>query len=93
MQDSFLQDKVITNEGGKEMHCRFCGAECSDDMSFCKDCGAPLKKSVKKVPVSDREYADNSIPAPNYAPTPNYVPVQPNYNTIPEEYKPISMWG
>ena len=27
------------------MRCKICGAECSDDMLFCKDCGSPLKAS------------------------------------------------
>ena len=45
------------------MRCKICGAECSDDMLFCKDCGSPLKASksapeyvaVQPVPDTDSE--------------------------------------
>lgn len=115
------------------MRCKICGAECSDDMLFCKDCGSPLKKSpsAAKVPEWDMEeeteapevppsrpqrntYAEQEQSQPRHQEAagrsqqkhsekksksraskaaPEYVPVQSNPNTIPEDYKPISMWG
>ena len=137
------------------MRCKICGAECSDDMLFCKDCGSPLKTSpsAAKVPEWDVEEETEALEVPPRRPqrntyaeqdqsrqqyqesgsrsqqryqetdgssrkrhpenagrtqqkhsekksrsrasksAPEYVPVQSNPNTIPEDYKPISMWG
>lgn len=71
------------------MRCKICGAECEEGMSFCKQCGASLYSGHR---ATGRDGYHENIEVPTYTPpTSRYVPVGPN--DIPEEYKPISMWG
>lgn len=62
----------------KKMFCEKCGAENLENSMFCQECGAPLE----------------NIP-PNNTWTNERRPAQIRYMTpeIPEEYKPIGMWG
>lgn len=65
------------------MKCSSCGFENEENAKFCKQCGAPLGAQQTPPP----QYSQQA--APQYAQQAQaYDP-----NNVPEEYKPISMWG
>ncbi len=64
------------------MYCKRCGTDNADGMLYCRNCGAPLGGRP------DPPDSDSKINTPPYSP--NTTPV---HAEIPEEYKPISMWG
>ncbi len=82
------------------MKCSKCGQENVDGTKFCASCGAelpeaPQENTQQNAYQNNNPYnnLNNGQPQPIYSqPVPPYQPyaVTPQ---IPDEYKPISMWG
>lgn len=78
------------------MYCKRCGTENADGMSFCRECGAPLQRNTEDKDAKKKNRSNYSTDYQNVkqekAPE---IRQFENSNTdlIPEEYKPISMWG
>lgn len=70
------------------MFCPKCGTEVSDDKAFCPECGNPLKSQAQQTSgVQQAAGAQNGArPHPQ-------VQFQSDTVVLPDEYKPISMWG
>lgn len=73
------------------MVCNNCGATNPDGTSFCSSCGQPLNQNVQQPQMQQTQ---------TQQPQMQQIPVQPQvqYNPtvelpIPDEYKPITMWG
>ncbi len=66
------------------MYCKKCGVKNADEAKFCRRCGAELK-----APETDEKNSDATVNCGNKEN--NMMPAFPDM--IPEEYKPISMWG
>lgn len=74
------------------MTCSKCGAQINDGIKFCPKCGAPVE-GVQASAYTE-QYSDPQTSQPQYQQQyqqPVYQQ-QPQFQ-IPEEYKPISMWG
>lgn len=81
------------------MFCRRCGTENDNNMSFCKECGAPLRER-REPERTDRANRNQESIGNNSGNNEVFVErgVQRYENrfsveSIPPEYKPISMWG
>lgn len=72
----------MNNENEKKKFCSACGSEMVENASFCSKCGNSTKTSAQ-------QQVQPNVANNNYA-TPN---VNSNMVNIPDEYKPISMWG
>ena len=69
------------------MFCPNCGSEMNNDATFCPDCGARIIREAD----SGQPEAQPVQPVGQQRPINNTA--QFNVNAIPEEYRPISMWG
>lgn len=86
------------------MFCPKCGTEVSDDKAFCPECGNPLK-SQEQQSSGARQTAGaqqtagaaqqswQATGAQNGARPHPQVQFQSDTVVLPDEYKPISMWG
>ena len=74
------------------MYCKKCGAEYQEGMSFCKKCGARLNDASSENMGAYGWNGNGNQPGAygGYPPAPM---CQFDENHIPEEYRPISMWG
>lgn len=70
------------------MFCPKCGTEVSDDKAFCPECGNPLKSQAQQ-----NSGAQQAAGAQNEARPHPQVQFQSDTVVLPDEYKPISMWG
>lgn len=70
------------------MFCPKCGTEVSDDKAFCPECGNPLKSKAQQT-----SGAQQGAGAQNGARPHPQVQFQSDTVVLPDEYKPISMWG
>lgn len=70
------------------MFCPKCGTEVSDDKAFCPECGNPLKSQAQQ-----NSGAQQATGAQNGARPHPQVQFQSDTVVLPDEYKPISMWG
>lgn len=70
------------------MFCPKCGTEVSDDKAFCPECGNPLKSQAQQ-----NSGAQQGAGAQNGARPHPQVQFQSDTVVLPDEYKPISMWG
>ena len=70
------------------MFCPKCGTEVSDDKAFCPECGNPLKSQAQQ-----NSGAQQTAGAQNEARPHPQVQFQSDTVVLPDEYKPISMWG
>ena len=70
------------------MFCPKCGTEVSDDKAFCPECGNPLKSQAQQA-----SGARQTAGAQNGARPHPQVQFQSDTVVLPDEYKPISMWG
>ena len=87
------------------MICKMCGTQNADGAKFCKGCGAKLesvesneKRENNQTYGSNSAYAGNNSEAYGGESTNvvnnNYSRMQTSdADYIPEDYKPISMWG
>lgn len=73
----------MSNESEKKKFCAACGSEMADDASFCSKCGNSTKGQAQQ------QQAQPSVANNNY----NTANVNSNMVNIPDEYKPITMWG
>lgn len=77
------------------MFCTNCGTDNNNGETNCKNCGAPLAGADNNAAFNNGSYAYNQQGAGTYG----NQPYMNNYNTgfdensLPEEYRPISMWG
>ncbi len=86
------------------MICNNCGAQNQDGDAFCGNCGTPLPKpetnAFSQEATQDNTFnqgmnQDNMNNQGAYGQN-NFMQQQPfgfNENNLPEEYRPISMWG
>ena len=78
------------------MFCTNCGTENNNGETNCKNCGAPLGGADNNAAFNNGSYAYNQQGTGTYGnqnqPYPNNN-VGFNESMIPEEYRPISMWG
>ena len=76
------------------MFCPKCGTEVSDDKAFCPECGTPLKSQAQQV-FGARQTAgtQQTTGAQNGARPHPQVQFRSDTVVLPDEYKPISMWG
>lgn len=70
------------------MFCPKCGTEVSDDKAFCPECGNPLKSQAQQTSGGQQ-----TAGAQNGARPHPQVQFQSDTVVLPDEYKPISMWG
>ena len=70
------------------MFCPKCGTEVSDDKAFCPECGTPLKSQAQHA-----SGARQTAGAQNGARPHPQVQFRSDTVILPDEYKPISMWG
>ena len=91
------------------MFCPKCGTEVSDDKAFCPECGNPLKSQAQQASGAQQAAgaqqasegqqtagAQQSLQATgsqNGARPHPQVQFQSDTVVLPDEYKPISMWG
>lgn len=84
------------------MICKMCGTQNADGAKFCKGCGAKLESNEKRA--NNQIYSNNSARTESNSEAcggeytnvvnNNYSGIQtPDTDYIPEDYKPISMWG
>lgn len=74
------------------MYCKKCGQKNADTAKFCRQCGAELKVSGENENSASRENENNANATVNFGQKEDYMPYVSS-DMIPEEYKPISMWG
>lgn len=70
------------------MFCPKCGTEVSDDKAFCPECGNPLKSQAQQTSGAQQAAGAQSEARPH-----PQVQFQSDTVVLPDEYKPISMWG
>lgn len=82
------------------MFCPKCGTEVSDDKAFCPECGNPLKSQAQQTSGGQQTAGAQQAPegqqtagAQNGARPHPQVQFQSDTVVLPDEYKPISMWG
>lgn len=82
------------------MFCPKCGTEVSDDKAFCPECGNPLKSQVQQNSGAQQAAGAQQVSggqqtawAQNGARPHPQVQFQSDTVVLPDEYKPISMWG
>lgn len=82
------------------MFCPKCGTEVSDDKAFCPECGNPLKSQAQQnsgaqqaVGAQQASEGQQTAGAQNGARPHPQVQFQSDTVVLPDEYKPISMWG
>ena len=76
------------------MFCTNCGPDNNNGETNCKNCGAPLAGADNNAAFNNGSYAYNQQGAGTYGNQP-YMNNNMGFdeNSIPEEYRPISMWG
>lgn len=85
------------------MFCPKCGTEVSDDKAFCPECGNPLKSQAQQASGARQTAGAQNFGAQQQSwqatgaqsgarPHPQ-VQFQSDTVVLPDEYKPISMWG
>ncbi len=91
------------------MFCPKCGTEVSDDKAFCPECGNPLKSQAQQASgarqtagaqqasdgqqTAGAQQSWQATGAQNGARPHPQVQFQSDTVVLPDEYKPISMWG
>ena len=91
------------------MFCPKCGTEVSDDKAFCPECGNPLKSQAQQnsgaqqaagaqqafggQQTAGAQQSWQATGAQNGARPHPQVQFQSDTVVLPDEYKPISMWG
>ena len=79
------------------MFCPKCGTEVSDDKAFCPECGTPLKPQTQKTSGGQQAFGAQqnwqTAGAQNGARPHPQVQFRSDTVVLPDEYKPISMWG
>ena len=82
------------------MFCPKCGTEVSDDKAFCPECGNPLKSQAQQnsgarqaAGAQQASEGQQTAGAQNGARPHPQVQFQSDTVVLPDEYKPISMWG
>lgn len=82
------------------MFCPKCGTEVSDDKAFCPECGNPLKSQAQQnsgaqqaAGAQQASEGQQTARAQNGARPHPQVQFQSDTVVLPDEYKPISMWG
>lgn len=82
------------------MFCPKCGTEVSDDKAFCPECGNPLKSQAQQnsgaqqaAGAQQASGGQQTAGAQNEARLHPQVQFQSDTVVLPDEYKPISMWG
>ena len=91
------------------MVCPKCGTEVSDDKAFCPECGNPLKSQAQQASGAQQaagaqqasegqqtagaQQSWQATGAQNGARPHPQVQFQSDTVVLPDEYKPISMWG
>lgn len=82
------------------MFCPKCGTEVSDDKAFCPECGNPLKSQAQQASEGQQaagaqqaSEGQQTAGAQNGARPHPQVQFQSDTVVLPDEYKPISMWG
>ncbi len=91
------------------MFCPKCGTEVSDDKAFCPECGNPLKSQTQQASgarqtagaqqasegqqTAGAQQSWQATGAQNGARPHPQVQFQSDTVVLPDEYKPISMWG
>ena len=82
------------------MFCPKCGTEVSDDKAFCPECGNPLKSQAQQNSGAQQAAGTQQVSggqqaagAQNGARPHPRVQFQSDTVVLPDEYKPISMWG
>ena len=86
------------------MFCPKCGTEVSDDKAFCPECGNPLKSQAQQASEGQQtagaaqnfgaqQQSWQATGAQNGARPHPQVQFQSDTVVLPDEYKPISMWG
>ena len=91
------------------MFCPKCGTEVSDDKAFCPECGNPLKSQAQQVSgarktagaqqasegqqTAGAQQSWQATGAQSGARPHPQVQFQSDTVVLPDEYKPISMWG
>ena len=91
------------------MFCPKCGTEVSDDKAFCPECGNPLKSQAQQASgaqqaagaqqasegqqTAEAQQSWQATGAQSGARPHPQVQFQSDTVVLPDEYKPISMWG
>ena len=79
------------------MFCPKCGTEVSDDKAFCPECGNPLKSQAQQTSGGQQtavaQQSWQATGTQNGARPHPQVQFQSDTVVLPDEYKPISMWG
>ena len=79
------------------MFCPKCGTEVSDDKAFCPECGTPLKPQAQQTAGGQQAFGAQqnwqTAGAQNGARPHPQVQFRSDTVVLPDEYKPISMWG
>ena len=91
------------------MFCPKCGTEVSDDKAFCPECGNPLKSQAQQASGAQQaagaqqasegqqtagaQQSWQATGSQNGARPHPQVQFQSDTVVLPDEYKPISMWG
>lgn len=86
------------------MFCPKCGTEVSDDKAFCPECGNPLKSQAQQASGGQQTAGAQqnfgaqqqnwqATGAQSGARPHPQVQFQSDTVVLPDEYKPISMWG
>ena len=91
------------------MFCPKCGTEVSDDKAFCPECGNPLKSQAQQASggqqtagaqqasggqqTAGAQQSWQATGSQNGARPHPQVQFQSDTVVLPDEYKPISMWG
>lgn len=91
------------------MFCPKCGTEVSDDKAFCPECGNPLKSQAQQASgarqtagaqqasggqqTAGAQQSWQATGSQNGARPHPQVQFQSETVVLPDEYKPISMWG
>ena len=91
------------------MFCPKCGTEVSDDKAFCPECGNPLKSQAQQASgaqqaagaqqasegqqTAEAQQSWQATGSQNGARPHPQVQFQSDTVVLPDEYKPISMWG
>lgn len=85
------------------MFCPKCGTEVSDDKAFCPECGNPLKSQTQQnsgaqqaagaQQTAGAQQSWQATGAQNGARPHPQVQFHSDTVVLPDEYKPISMWG